>query len=83
MSYPLTTFEAINDERMSDDAYAAETEIMQAYFRAEAAFLDAVMRVNKASTFATIDAAALEDFAHDYLPDPDSWKETLEDAYRG
>jgi hypothetical protein len=82
MSYEQTSREARNQERMSDFDYKTETHIMEAYFRAEAAFRDAIANVNKLSMFATIDAAALEDFAHDYLPDPDSWRATIETEYR-
>lgn len=82
MSYKQTRREANDGERMSDFDYNAETNIMDAYFRAEAAFRDAIATVNKLSMFATIDAAALEDFGHDYLPDPDSWRATIETEYR-
>lgn len=78
----MSRLEAIQDDRMSDEAYAAELAILEAYFRAEAAFRDAIAVVNRMSSFATIDASALEDFAHDYLPDEDSWRETIETEYR-
>ena len=83
MSYALTRAEAIQDERMSDDAYHAELALMQAYYRAEAASRDAIAKVNKLSSFATINAQAFEDFAHDELPDPESWEQTIKDEYRG
>lgn len=82
MSEPMTSREAIQDERMSDDARNAEIAVMETYFRAEAAFRDAIAAVNRMSAFATIDASALEDFAHDYLPDPGSWMATIETEYR-
>jgi hypothetical protein len=83
MSMPMTTLEAINDERWSLQDYEGETSVMEAYFRAEAAFRDAIATVNKMSNFAKIDAEAFENFCHDELPDPDSWRETIEETYRG
>lgn len=71
------------DTRMSDDAYARETALMAKYFRAEAAMRDAIAEVNRNSLFAKVEKDAFEDFAHDYLPDPDSWKQTIEEQYRG
>lgn len=81
MSYFQTRREAITAERMSDDAYNDEMALMARYFAAEAAFRDAIRAVNRSSLFTKIAPEAFDDFAHDELPDPDSWLETIETEY--
>jgi hypothetical protein len=79
----MTRREAEAAERMSDEAYQGELLVMARYYAAEAAMRDAIAMVNRSSLFAKIDASGFEDCCHDYMPDHDSWAQTIEEAYRG
>lgn len=83
MSYPMTTFEAINDERMSDDAYINNMMAVQISIDAEKALLDAVKKFNRLSTVGKIDMDAVKAFIHDEWPDAHFMRDEIEEEYRG
>jgi len=75
MSYPLTTFEAINDERMSDAQYAGEVESMERVRRAQAALIDALKYAHDNSTIMDSDAKdSFADWCGDNLPPDWEWE---------
>lgn len=59
------------DPYWSDAAVEAEQAIADTFFRAQAAFEDAMRAFNRNSSLYKIDVQAMQDAFHDYLPSPD------------
>ena len=83
MSYPMTSREAAQDERMSDRTHADNMLAVKVSVDAEAALIEAVKQFNRLSTVGKIDMGAVQAFLADEWPDAHFMEDEIEEEYRG